>query len=154
MRKSLPVLLALLAGCGGPEPVKLYPVAGRLLVNGLPAANAMVAFHPADGGATCPVGLTGKDGTFRLTTRKPGDGAPAGEYAVTVVWPDSTVPVDECLAPTAHDRFKERYSDARQSPWKVRIEAGDNQVTLPATLTTDGWSLPRQRDRGPGSLRE
>jgi hypothetical protein len=31
----------------------------------------------------------GADGTFQLTTYRTGDGAPEGEYFVTVIWPET-----------------------------------------------------------------
>jgi hypothetical protein len=49
-----------------------------------------VVFHPkdnADPQAPRPFGTAGADGSFGLTTSRPGDGAPAGEYRVTVIWP-------------------------------------------------------------------
>ena len=104
----LAFLLTCLAGCGGPRKAAVYPVAGTLTVGGRPAANAMVAFHPLDqvGSPTAlAVASTGLDGTYRLRTYAAGDGAPAGEYAVTVVWPDDSQPRDECEDVVAHDRF-------------------------------------------------
>src|SRR5262245_25475123 len=101
MRRLTPVaclslaaaLVCLAGGAKGPNRgrIEVDPVVGKLLVNGVPAANAMVAFHPLGTGgpaALRPVGVTGPDGTFCLTSYEAGDGAPAGEYAVTAVWPD------------------------------------------------------------------
>lgn len=128
------VLLTCVVGCG-PRQVDVYPVAGTLTVGGRPAANAMVAFHPLDRGGTqasLPVASTGPDGTYRLTTYADGDGAPAGEYAVTVVWPDDSHPRDECEDVVEHDRFKGRYADAARSPWRVTVGRGTNDVPLRA----------------------
>src|SRR5690349_13127404 len=67
----------------------LYAVEGKVLVNGEPAENLNVAFHPQGGDKNwfCPVGRTNSKGVFHLTTRSGADGAPAGEYSVTLVWP-------------------------------------------------------------------
>lgn len=64
------------------------PVAGKVVVNGKPAAGAVVTFHPdgAAADAPRPTARTGDDGRFQLTTKAAGDGAPAGEYRVTVTW--------------------------------------------------------------------
>lgn len=135
-----------LAGCGSRDKLKLYPVAGTLLVSGEPAANAKIAFHPlSPGAAALPVATTAPDGTFRLTTYAAGDGAPAGEYAVTVVWPDDSLPVDECVE-AAHDRLQGRYADPTKTKLRatVRPEA-TNEVTLKTSLA-GSWSLPRMRD--------
>ena len=82
-------LAALCPACAksGRQPV--YPVRGQVLVRGRPAAWAQVTFHPLDDGgpdAVRPVGHVDQQGRFRLTTYADGDGAPAGEYRVTVQW--------------------------------------------------------------------
>ncbi|MFO0808496.1 MAG: hypothetical protein U0746_07725 [Gemmataceae bacterium] len=139
------VAVMVLAGCAaGRDPV--HPVAGQVLVNGRPAADAMIVFHPvgvAAGRAVRPVGRSDADGCFRLMTYVAGDGAPAGEYAATVVWPDRSLPVDECLGDLAHDRFKGRYADPARSPWRFTVVPGPNAVEV---RIVDGWLMPRLRD--------
>src|SRR5690606_19402348 len=78
-------------GCGPPAEVRpvLIPVQGSLLVNGKPAAGAMVVFHPAGGASIDERGSRPKatvlpDGSFEVTTYQAGDGAPAGDYDVAV----------------------------------------------------------------------
>src|SRR5262245_41467474 len=69
--------------------VPVYPVHGQVLVADKPAKNAFVVFHPAgtDGPeALRPYGHAAADGSFKLTTFEADDGAPAGEYQVSVVW--------------------------------------------------------------------
>ena len=93
-----------LAGSGCEERLSVYPVHGKLLIAGMPAGHASVFFYPKNPGQQrIPVAITASDGTFRLTTLRSGDGAPAGDYDVTVVWPDYTIPRDECADPL-HDR--------------------------------------------------
>ncbi len=137
------VLLTCLMGCGGPT---ICPVAGSLTVSGQPAANAMIAFHPLDraGSQTVlSVARTSPDGTYRLTTYEAGDGAPAGEYAVTVVWPDDSRQRDECEDVVTHDRFQGRYADPATSPWRVTVGRGTNEVPLRvAPPAGDGSSRP------------
>jgi len=137
-------------GCGGAA--DLHPVEGTFLVDGRPAANVMVAFHraePGDRPVPVPVGVTGPDGTFRLRTHRPDDGAPVGDYVVTAVWPDRTLPLDECVEAGAHDRFEGRYADPAKSPWHVRVRPGENVKTFRADLPTTGWSMPRRREVEP-----
>src|SRR5215831_20432657 len=104
------------------EPI-LYAVAGKVLMNGEPAANLNVAFHPLDGDKNqfCPVGRTDSKGTFHLTTRSGDDGAPAGEYNVTFVWPDGLIDECECPDPSIHDQLKGLYAKADQSAFQVRV---------------------------------
>src|SRR5438034_10853524 len=88
-------VLALTAALGftscsnGPGGEKLYQVTGKVLYNDQPAAGAVVAFHPKDAKneltAMRPMGSVQPDGTFSLVTGKD-QGAPAGEYIVTVTW--------------------------------------------------------------------
>lgn len=67
--------------------LSLSPVTGRVLVDGAPAEGASVVFHPLDPKQDVkPRGAVGADGTFKLTTYLPGDGAPSGDYKVTVEW--------------------------------------------------------------------
>jgi len=62
-------------------------VTGKVLVEGTPAEGANVVFHPLDPKQEVkPRGAVGADGTFKLTTYLPGDGAPSGDYKVTVEW--------------------------------------------------------------------
>src|SRR6478672_10107172 len=106
----------------------LYAVEGKVLVNGEPAENLNVAFHPQGGGSNmfCPVGRTNSKGLFHLMTRSGVDGAPAGEYSVTFVWPDGLIDECECLDPSLHDRLKGLYAKADQSTFQVNVRASGN----------------------------
>jgi hypothetical protein len=79
--------LAATAGCARTDRAAVVPVEGRVLIDGKPAAAASVTFHPLAPGeaAPRPVGQAGADGRFALTSFAAGDGAPPGEYRVTVV---------------------------------------------------------------------
>lgn len=82
------LLMTFLAtGCARVEPVKCFPVMGRVLVNGQPAAYARVVFHPLQerpSTAPLPCATTDADGQYQLTTDRRNDGAPMGEYAITI----------------------------------------------------------------------
>lgn len=69
----------------------VFAVTGQVLVDGKAAPGAMVVCYPklnvADGPR--PKGTVDRKGRFQLTTYEPGDGAPAGDYVVTVEWPQS-----------------------------------------------------------------
>src|SRR5438105_15139802 len=83
----LAALALLAAGCSGRRSVS--PVSGQVFVGKKPAAGAMVTFHPvrdAGGPVYRPNGYADAQGRFALTTYTQGDGAPAGEYVVTVEW--------------------------------------------------------------------
>jgi hypothetical protein len=84
----LPVVALTCSSCGaGRETV--YPVTGQVFFEGKPAQGAVVVLHPAanaNPSALHPQGTVGTDGTFRLTTYRKHDGAPPGDYEVTVTW--------------------------------------------------------------------
>lgn len=141
-----------LPGCGWPGKATVFPVEGQLLVAGRPAANAMIAFRPVRGTAVAvlAVAVTGADGRFRLTTYQAGDGAPAGEYAVTVVWPDASLPLDECADPVTHDRLAGRYADPLRTNLRATVHPQANCISLTPSLPAgNNWSLPRLRDLEP-----
>lgn len=146
----LPLMVAVcfLPSCENRGRANLCNVNGRLLVGNRPAANAQIAFHRIAESTTkailC-VGTTGADGSFQLTTYKLGDGAPAGEYVVTAIWPDTSIPKDECVDVSAHDRFNGRYSDPGKSQLRATVRLGVNEVVLRAALGPGTWSLPRPR---------
>lgn len=74
-------------GCGGGDlPVNL--VTGQVTLDGEPVADALVTFIPLAQGGMYASGMTDQGGMFRLNTNagsaRPGGGAMAGDYAVTV----------------------------------------------------------------------
>jgi hypothetical protein len=90
----LVVLATACASCSS-DRVKVYPVTGKVFYQGQPAQGAVVVFHPAgntDPNALHPQGTVAADGSFRLTTYKEHDGAPPGQYDVTVIWTRPTQP--------------------------------------------------------------
>lgn len=158
MRRFAPLLLLVAAvGCHRPPPpppVVVHPVEGRVFVHGRPAKNISVVFHPinsADPVPRYPVGTTNPDGSFRLTTLGANDGAPEGEYVVTVMWLDETVPFDCCENPdpTTHDRLRGQYLDPATSTLRATVRPGPNSITLHADPGTRGWNLPRERPQTP-----
>src|SRR5262249_10851529 len=99
-------LLAMLLGlcslaCSGSD--GLNPVLGKVLYKDQPVKGLLVTFHPkgkADLTTHLPVGLTKEDGTFTLTTGQK-EGAPAGEYVVTVIWSEEVAPKNPKVISTA-----------------------------------------------------
>jgi hypothetical protein len=121
----------LLSSCGRSGHKPVYPVRGQVFVDGQPAAQAFVVLHPegeVNPQADRPYGHVGADGSFTLTTYDPGDGAPAGEYVVTVVW----------LAPAKSedppDRLAGRYRDPKTSKLRATVRNGPTELA-PYQLT-------------------
>lgn len=108
----------------------VFPVTGSVLVRDQPAENALVVFHPLGQNAgenLRPSGRVEADGTFTLESYRTDDGAPAGEYAVTVVWPEeASGPMpDPDLAP---DRLRGRYANPQESSLRVSVAAEENHL--------------------------
>jgi hypothetical protein len=82
--------LSFLAGCGKAEGRRLpvFPARGQVQFEGRPTPGAWVFLHPVRADPRTPRarGEVNEDGTFALTTYHADDGAPAGEYTVTVEW--------------------------------------------------------------------
>lgn len=132
--RSVAVLLAafvlslVACGCGGSTDNRtpVFPVKGKVTVAGKPAERAQVVFHPlADAGPNTPrpTGTVGSDGTFTLSTYTEGDGAPAGEYAVAIVWPESASATGGD-ADTGGDRLGGRYANPKTSGLKATVAEG------------------------------
>ena len=117
---------SLLLGCGGDDGrAPVHPVSGEILVDGRPAEGVTVVLHPVGAGPgeagarpNKPVGRTGADGRFRVTTYDAYDGAPAGEYVVTMAWSEPGVP----------DRLGGRYRLADRSEFRATVGEGENRL--------------------------
>lgn len=91
----LPALLAtVLAGCGGEERTdrpKVFPVSGKIIFGDNNLEDAVVKLFPVElekdiGTPLRPRARVKEDGSFSIGTYAAGDGAPAGEYVITVSW--------------------------------------------------------------------
>jgi hypothetical protein len=135
----LALVTVLLASCGktnNRQPV--YPVTGHLMSDGKPASRAVVFFcrlDSHDSHALQPVAKVAADGSFQASTYTANDGAPVGEYALTVIWPDipQNAPADWDEGP---DQLKGRCRDPKNSPWHVRIA---DQAFDAGTLDLKAW---------------
>jgi hypothetical protein len=120
-------LALLCSACSsGRKPVN--PVHGQILVDGKPAANAQVLFHPAEGGNDDlkPTGQTDDQGYFHLTSYANGDGAPEGGYIVTVTWfrvyggPGQEV--------VRYNALPQRYAAPQSSQLRAAVAKGNNEL--------------------------
>ncbi|MGA2619741.1 MAG: hypothetical protein ABSF26_19185 [Thermoguttaceae bacterium] len=122
----------MLSGCGSKPADRpaVHPVGGKLLVAGRPAANAEVVLYPIQGqglSAVRPHATVEADGSYHLTTFATRDGAPAGNFAVTVVWPGppgKNQGEDE----SGPDRLGRAYADPKKPPASVHIETETSEL--------------------------
>jgi hypothetical protein len=101
----------------------------------------MVVFHPMKEQSLKdlkPVAYTDDEGRFHLTTEVPGDGAPAGEYAVSVELREKTRTGVEKVK--GRSLLPARYSKPATSGLRFRVEKGPNE--LPPLNLTDQVTRP------------
>lgn len=125
-----------LQGCTHHKPGKdwlpTYHTEGYVTVKGEPAVGAIVRLFPLVPQAdtktpVIPTGVVNEEGLFELTSYSTGDGAPEGEYAITIEWPDPTMSATQSATPEdPPDRLLHRFSDPKRSKLKASISAEDN----------------------------
>jgi hypothetical protein len=105
MRRDLLKLAALATllvgacwGCGSGSATlpSLIPVKGKVTYKGQPVTKGVIQFEP-DGYGRPARGQLQSDGTFELTTLKPGDGVVAGEHRISIVELDKSLAKDRAL---------------------------------------------------------
>jgi hypothetical protein len=130
-------LVVLLPGCAKQGWLDTYPVKGTILVDGRPAKEVVVSFHPKEDTGNrpyLPSGRTNERGEFVLSTFAEGDGAPACEYDVTIEWPVRYNPISTLWE---GDKLNGRYSNQTKPAATVTIEK-KRQELAPFELKSGG----------------
>lgn len=124
------LLAVALAGCSREGRPKTSPVSGKAVVNGKAVEGLSLTFHPLDQPNNTVPGTarTRADGSFEVTSFLPGDGAPPGEYVVTVTWPDRYATNPGGQEYPVGDRLGGAYSRKDGTPLKVTIREGENRL--------------------------
>ena len=104
-----------------------HPVRGQAHYEGVPMAGAVVTLVSDKGkGKTLNArGVVEADGSFQLSTYKAFDGAPAGEYEISVVWREG--------GKTGANLLPAKYATAAKSGLRATIKTGMNEVKLELT---------------------
>jgi hypothetical protein len=131
-------LLFVLSGCGEELP-KTVSVVGKVTFKDQPLTEGTVTFMPL----TIPSGLPSRpavgalraEGTYRLSTFRPDDGAVPGEYLVVIQSIVATTPVNE-FQRNRVSRIPERYGDVNRSGLRATVPSDDREeVTIGFDLT-------------------
>ena len=112
----------------------LYPVRGRVLFNGKPMmGGGTISFIPVnEQGGKGAGGEIAEDGTYQLTTSKPGDGCRPGEYRVMIhqstsrepqPTPDGTKAPEQIWTVSPAERIPLVYSDPVMNTLTATVEA-------------------------------
>jgi hypothetical protein len=126
-------LALLAAGCSKapPERVPVFPVQGTITFKGQPIVGGVVALHPkndaqSQGAPLTPHGNVGPDGTFAITTYDRADGAPEGDYVLTVSWYKPVKKgADVASGPNV---IPPKYGSPETSDLEVKVAAGANTL--------------------------
>ena len=132
-------LIAVRSNPGHGTPV--FPVAGKIRVEGRIPSGAFIVLHPVTKGASLeslPRGVVGSDGLFHIGTFQSADGAPLGEYVVTVEWRPLIRQGDEAFP--GPNVLPLQYSNPETSLLRVRITKGKNELD-PILLFTSPRAL-------------
>jgi hypothetical protein len=127
-------ILSTVGGCGGSGKPPVVPAAGKVMFNKTTApAGALVVFHPVDGALEKriggkPFGKVKDNGTFALTTYAQGDGAPEGEYGVTIDWRGKKEKAEGFTIGEGgggQPLLNPKFSNPQQPAFKVIVKKGD-----------------------------
>jgi hypothetical protein len=133
---------ALALGCGPSGQVKVYPVKGRVTLEGQPmVGGGAISFVPKTNQAgKAPGGIIKPDGTYVLGTYTETDGSMTGEFKVIIFQetvkegtaaPDGSRPTAAAavVVPPA-DRISQVYASDRQSPLSAMVESRPNEINF------------------------
>jgi hypothetical protein len=130
---ALLAVAAIPLGCGksGPEMAR---VSGKVTYKGQPVPKGTITFVSSDPGRRNATGVLAPDGTYRLQTEEPGDGAMLGDYKVTVSAHDEPV-LDYIPAKPVPKKLlvPETYESPQASTLKATVVRGSNTCDFDLT---------------------
>jgi hypothetical protein len=113
-----------LAGCGeegGSTGPAVYPVSGVVKLNGQPVVGADIVFALKEGTGSS-FGRTDANGKYQLTTRKSNDGAPPGDYLVSISKVEDAPATDSASVPQDSPNYNPYVGKA--APAKPKAKTG------------------------------
>jgi hypothetical protein len=108
-----------------------HPVTGRVQLDGCPTPGALIVFHlvnPETKKLTrAGDALAEADGSFVLSTYRANDGAPAGDYVVTV---QPGAALYDGVGKAEQGVLPEKYAKAATSPLRALVKEGKNEFVF------------------------
>ena len=137
---TLAAAAVLVAGCGGNDLRKTYPVTGTVTIDGSPAdPGVLVWLHPqfpeSDKYPIHPRGETKQGGEFKILTYNTDDGAPEGEYVATVEWPQRSGMSTHFSGDLFGGAFANLEANKSKQEFHVNVSRNGAQLNLKLTLT-------------------
>ncbi|MGE3637216.1 MAG: hypothetical protein AB7G28_01570 [Pirellulales bacterium] len=129
---GLLIVVALVSGCSSEAPrLPVFPVKGKVTYKGQPADGAQVVLFPVNtevAAEIAPSARVQKDGSFAITAYDSGDGAPEGDYVVTLSW--RKVVKDKAGDYAGPNVIPKQYGSAATSPVKVSVKGAPTEIPL------------------------
>lgn len=131
--RTWPIVLLTILGCGPKVP--LYPVSGSVEFRGRPLTTGVVAFHHDDNVSPIAKGDIQSDGSFKLETFQPGDGAVAGACTVTVtsMTPGRGIEGQDADYQPPKPLIPIKYMRLLETPLKATVDKKENVIKLSLT---------------------
>lgn len=120
------VMLACVAGCGGPEHPEVGRVSGVVTLDGQPLSDATVMFQPANGRAS--QATTDKAGKYSLTYLDGVPGAMLGTHTVII---RTEIPGEDGQPPIAKEKLPKKYHE--QTELTAEVKRGSNTCNFELT---------------------
>jgi len=136
-------LVLLTAGCGGVKKPNGMPALHKTTLTftqgGAPLSEATVSLVPLEGAVTWPAGgVTDNNGVLRVKTMAQFDGAPAGNYKITVSKTEmentgettKSSDGDEISVFKSYNLVDKKYRNANSSDLTLEVKSGANTETF------------------------
>jgi hypothetical protein len=108
--------------------VPVHPVSGVVQFHGQSPEGAFISLVPkaAIDGAPAPRASVGKDGSFTISTFNGDDGAPEGDYTVTIQWYKPVRQGKDLVG--GPNVLPAKYAAAQTSDLTIHVAAGENHL--------------------------
>ncbi|MDZ4659795.1 MAG: BON domain-containing protein [Bythopirellula sp.] len=125
---SLAVLLAVGCGEAALEKLPVYPAKGSITFKGKPIPGAMITLHPTTPveNVPNPQANVSKDGTFSIRTYGAEEGAPEGDYKLTVLWYKPIVNGPDFTS--GPNVIPQKFTKPETTSIEIKIAAGKNDL--------------------------
>ena len=120
-----------ICGCGArSDQQPTAPVHGKISYKSKPVTTGTITFVPSKSGPTA-TGEIQKDGTYKLTSYAPDDGAVLGSHTVMIIsMQDQANRLPEDRNPLPPPMIPMKYSNNERSGLTATVKAGDNIINF------------------------